>query len=526
MTALVRAVIRRSVSSGSMTMVHGSTSAKTGVPPAFATELATGWQQKAGTITSSPGPMPSAATDRLSPPVPLEQATTSPAPVSSRSARSSSAVRVPRMNFWSGPTATSCRIFSSASRSASKRSGGKKGSGRASAVDLVRRRSQRMASQTTSTSRIGEVGVERQRDGCSARRLGVPGTGRAGSPGRRSTAAGAAATGSRSRCRCRGRSGARPARPGAPPRPRRRTRPGWSRPPAAPPSAPRTTPGTSRSRSLYAAASSARRAMSRSSRSSLASSTAACRSSILLLVPETPDRLEMPAMWSMVLPSRPWWRSTAGPLGHLRVVGEHGIPASPSAPSVLVGKKDSTPPAPSRPACRPSQRIPIASALSSTTVRPCSPGQLAERRHVGHRWNRCTGITPGSAGDGRLQRRRVHRVVSGSMSAKPRRPPASATAEAVAKKLNAGTTTPSPGRSPQARQQQHQRVGAAVDADHMPGPGVVGERRLELPDLFSVGELAAVENVIQRLFDGRPQSFESRGLREEGNSIGRSRRSR
>ena len=93
---MVRPVIRRSVSAGSSTIVNGSTSAKTGVPPAFATELATGWQQKAGTMTSSPGPISNAATDRLSPPVPLEQAMTSPAPVTSRSARSSAAVRVPR----------------------------------------------------------------------------------------------------------------------------------------------------------------------------------------------------------------------------------------------------------------------------------------------------------------------------------------------------------------------------------------------------------------------------------------------
>jgi hypothetical protein len=39
----------------------------------------------------------------------------------------------------------------------------------------------------------------------------------------------------------------------------------------------------------------------------------------------------------------------------------------------------------------------------------------------------------------------------------------------------------------------------------MPGAGVLRERRLELPDLFSVGELAAVENLLQHLFDGRPQ---------------------
>ena len=45
-------------------------------------------------------------------------------------------------------------------------------------------------------------------------------------------------------------------------------------------------------------------------------------------------------------------------------------PASPSAPRVLVGKKESTPPRPSSPACTPSQRIPIASALSSRRVRP------------------------------------------------------------------------------------------------------------------------------------------------------------
>ncbi len=41
--------------------------------------------------------------------------------------------------------------------------------------------------------------------------------------------------------------------------------------------------------------------------------------------------------------------------------------------------------------------------------------------------------------------------VTGSMSAKTGRPPASTTEEAVAMKLNAGTTTSSPGPSPQAR---------------------------------------------------------------------------
>ena len=106
--------------------------------------------------------------------------------------------------------------------------------------------------------------------------------------------------------------------------------------------------------------------------------------------------------WSC--PSRPWWRSTpacsATSGSSVRI-----MPASPSAPSVLVGKKDSTPPAPSRPACRPSQRMPIASALSSTTVRPCRRASSPSAAMSAIWWNRCTGITrPGPVGHRRPPR--------------------------------------------------------------------------------------------------------------------------
>lgn len=67
-------------------------------------------------------------------------------------------------------------------------------------------------------------------------------------------------------------------------------------------------------------------------------------------------------------------------------------------------------------------------------------------------WNRCTGITnrlrgvtAASSASGSIA------YVPGSMSTNCGRPPASTTAEAVAKNEYAGTRTPSPGRSPQAR---------------------------------------------------------------------------
>ena len=56
-------------------MVAGSTSTSTGRAPASATTFAVAGNVYAGTITSSPGPIPSASTARWSAAVPEETAT-------------------------------------------------------------------------------------------------------------------------------------------------------------------------------------------------------------------------------------------------------------------------------------------------------------------------------------------------------------------------------------------------------------------------------------------------------------------
>ena len=61
MIALVRRVIRRSTSSGSMLSVPGSMSAKTGVAPVRAIASAVAKKVNEGQITSSPAPIPSAS---------------------------------------------------------------------------------------------------------------------------------------------------------------------------------------------------------------------------------------------------------------------------------------------------------------------------------------------------------------------------------------------------------------------------------------------------------------------------------
>lgn len=235
-------------------------------------------------------------------------------------------------------------------------------------------------------------------------------------------------------------------------------------------------------------------------------------SSILLFAPGRALSVEMAGKLFSVRPVLPWWRSAA------TVAATSGssvstAPASPSAPSVLEGKKDRTPPTPCRPACTPLRRMPIASALSSTTVRPCCRATAVTAAMSAIVWNRCTGITNRLRGvTAAFSAAGSIAYVFGSMSTNCGVPPASTTAEAVAKNEYLKHQDTVAWAQSAGAQQQHQRVRAAVDADHMPGAGVVRERRLELPDLFSVGELAAVENAIQSLFDGWPQSFESRGL--------------
>jgi hypothetical protein len=65
-TALVRDVRRASIDSAVTFIVTGSTSAGTGTAPAWMTALAVAQNVRAGTITSSPGPMPAASALRCS----------------------------------------------------------------------------------------------------------------------------------------------------------------------------------------------------------------------------------------------------------------------------------------------------------------------------------------------------------------------------------------------------------------------------------------------------------------------------
>ena len=62
--AFVLLVIFCRADSGSMHQVAGSMSAKIGVAPTYRTAEAVATQVTSGTITSSPGPMPSASNER------------------------------------------------------------------------------------------------------------------------------------------------------------------------------------------------------------------------------------------------------------------------------------------------------------------------------------------------------------------------------------------------------------------------------------------------------------------------------
>src|SRR3546814_3419922 len=76
MTAFVRGVSIARTESGSIFWLTRSTSAKTGVAPAATTQLADAKKLRAGTITSSPGPTPSArsASSRASVPLASDMA--------------------------------------------------------------------------------------------------------------------------------------------------------------------------------------------------------------------------------------------------------------------------------------------------------------------------------------------------------------------------------------------------------------------------------------------------------------------
>lgn len=94
----------------------------------------------------------------------------------------------------------------------------------------------------------------------------------------------------------------------------------------------------------------------------------------------------------LVVPGLPWWRSAAT-CSAIRSSSVMTAPASPIAPSVFDGKNDSTPPAPSSPAWRPSQRMPIASALSSTMVTSWRRAMSRTAARSASWQNRCTGMT-------------------------------------------------------------------------------------------------------------------------------------
>src|SRR5271166_3541850 len=118
-TAFVRGVIRRSTSSGSRLGTSRETiSANTGVAPQYSAAAAVAANVNEGTITSSPGPTPSARYARCRAAVQLESATAWRAPSWAAKASSKAAVRGP---IVSQPE-RSVRVTASMSSSARRRS--------------------------------------------------------------------------------------------------------------------------------------------------------------------------------------------------------------------------------------------------------------------------------------------------------------------------------------------------------------------------------------------------------------------
>src|SRR6266699_6184154 len=103
MTARVRRVTSRGISAGSRLNDRGSISANTGVAPTWQTEVAVPAQVIDGTITSSPGPMPSASSIAARAVVPLAKLTACAHWCLAANSRSNSAfcgpfVRIPLAN--------------------------------------------------------------------------------------------------------------------------------------------------------------------------------------------------------------------------------------------------------------------------------------------------------------------------------------------------------------------------------------------------------------------------------------------
>ena len=117
MTPTVRAVTRAAASAGSRLSVAGSTSAKTGMPPASTTASAVAKKVKAGTITSSPAFTPSARRARTSASVPFATPTHPAAPKNSANALSNSRTSGPCTNAVAANTSRQRSATSSAIRS-------------------------------------------------------------------------------------------------------------------------------------------------------------------------------------------------------------------------------------------------------------------------------------------------------------------------------------------------------------------------------------------------------------------------
>src|SRR5229473_6268998 len=103
MTARVRRVTSRGISAGSRLNDRGSISANTGVAPTWQTEVAVAMKVIDGTITSSPGPMPSASSIAARAVVPLAKLTACAQWCRAANSRSKSAfcgpfVRIPLAN--------------------------------------------------------------------------------------------------------------------------------------------------------------------------------------------------------------------------------------------------------------------------------------------------------------------------------------------------------------------------------------------------------------------------------------------
>jgi hypothetical protein len=111
--ARVRGPMRRATAAGSSSRLSGSRSAKTGVPPRYNTALALATKLMAGTITSSPAPMPRQCMRACSPAVPLEKLTAAAAPTVCAKACSKAATAGPVVSQGERSAATRAWMSSS-----------------------------------------------------------------------------------------------------------------------------------------------------------------------------------------------------------------------------------------------------------------------------------------------------------------------------------------------------------------------------------------------------------------------------